>query len=96
MLYTEARFLASEVKPEGAAKENNDCTISSEKLTLDKIQFLLKMKMARAKKSQTLPNPNPSPLYKTNPSDTSGPIITNISGSFPIYARNATNNEVSP
>ena len=56
-------------------------------LNFEKLQ-----KMAQAKTSKSVAQPNL--LYKNNPSDTSGPIITNISGSFPIYARNVTNTEV--
>eukprot|EP00090_Calanus_glacialis_P045788 TRINITY_DN8723_c0_g1_i3.p1 TRINITY_DN8723_c0_g1~~TRINITY_DN8723_c0_g1_i3.p1 ORF type:complete len:711 (-),score=171.69 TRINITY_DN8723_c0_g1_i3:148-2280(-) len=88
VLSSEARFLASEVKPEAASEENvQSREVMNRELNFEKLQ-----KMAQAKTSKSVAQPNL--LYENNPSDTSGPIITNISGSFPIYARNVTNTEI--
>merc|ERR1711892_1522862 len=85
VLSSEARFLASEVKPESATKENN-----AHSKNLDNYEKAQKMAQVKSSKSPTQQNM----LYKNNPSATSGPIITNISGSFPIYARNVPTNEI--
>ena len=88
VLSTEARFLASEVKPEGATSEPDDevAEIFDHEDNIESIQ-----KMAPDMLSKRMVDPDLRYKGSTN----SGPIITNVSGSFPIYARNTPSNEVS-